>query len=162
MEMFLESLPVLVNFTALVTLLFLALRKPAAAFMANRSAQIGQQMVEAQAMSTDAERELNKWQTNWRSLEVNAKKMQDDAKSTLEKLRLNSAARAKVEAERIEREANLVGQSELNKAKLQLQREVAIRSVDLVEEYLGSHIGDEDRHRLVADYTKVVGNGHAG
>lgn len=159
MEMFIEGLPVLVNFIAMVGILVWATRKPAGAFLVKRSHHIEAELLEAESLSSEARTALSRWEMNWKNIEAHSKSMFDDAKGTIERFRASSLSKTKHEAERLKHEAVLVSKSEMLKAKQELQRELAKRSLTLVQQYLGSHLNEEDRHRLVTDYVEIVGNG---
>jgi F-type H+-transporting ATPase subunit b len=154
-------LPVLVNFIALVAILVWATRKPAAHFLITRSDTIAASISEAERMASEASRELSKWETSWRSCEAHSKTMFDEAKVQLQKFRESALSRARNEAVRIRKEGELVGQSERVKAKATLEREIVEKSIFFAGQYLGTHLREDDRHKLVSDYVEIVGNGKA-
>ncbi len=71
-------------------------------------------------------------------------------------------AHARVEAERIQSEARLVGQSEAAKSEQRLRRELIHSSVSMAKNYLATHLEDKDKSHLVTEYLETVRNGHAG
>lgn len=154
-------IPVLVNFSLLVTILWWALRKPAKQFLISRSDRIAASIAEAQTLATDASRELKKWEASWTSGEVYSKTMFDEAKVQLAKQHEGAIVRAKNEAVRISKEGELVGHSEGVKAKAMLEREIIEKSVFFAGQYLEGHLREDDRHKLVSDYVEAVGNGKA-
>lgn len=151
----------IVNFLAVVAILYFAGRKPFMAFLDTRSTTVGNSIVDAEIASKKAGEELAQWKSSWASSEAHAKAQKEEAAAAMARLKDTVLASAKVEATRIGKESSLVGQSEVTRARVSLQREVAEKSVKLAEAYLSSHLGEKDQQKLVSEYVEIVGNGRA-
>lgn len=161
MEHLNEILPVVVNFLAVVGVLFFATRKSAAAFLVTRREQVGGQILEAEKLWKEADADLRHWEGEWKSSEAHAKQLLDEARASSEHLKKTSLEKAATEASRIQREGELLGQTELARAKRSLQREVAERSIRAASQYLSGHVAEEDRSKLLNEYVEIVGHGSA-
>ena len=154
-------LPILFNFACLVLILWYAGRKPVTQMLQTRSLSVETAIAEADKMALEAGAILNRWESSWKACEAHAKKLMEDGKETMHRLRETTLQRSRLEAERIHKDGKLMGQSEILKTKRVLQEDLAHRSVFLATRYLTDHIPDEDKHRLVTDYVEsvVVGSG---
>jgi F0F1-type ATP synthase membrane subunit b/b' len=162
MEMFKESLPVLVNFAVVVAVMYFATRKAASQFLVTRSQTIGNQIAEGEKASAEAAVLLNEWEAKWKTSEAYAKQMFDEAKSTIERVRLSTVEKAKAESERVRREARLGADTEARRAMRLLEQEMSEKSLNLAQNFLNKNITDDDRKTLVTEYVEIVGNGHSG
>lgn len=149
------------NFALVVVVLYFAARKPFAAFLAQRSANVASQIAEGEQLSSEAEKSLALWESNWRSLEAHAKQLAEDARAAMTKVRETTLANARREAERIRHDGQLVGQSEALRARDGLGRELAERSVLAAGQYLKGHLADDDQRKLVYEYVEKLTNGKA-
>ena len=149
-------IPAIVNFLAVVFILWYFGRKPLAAFLVERSETIAASIREAEKQSAEAEKVLGEWQRNWESSEAHAKTQLEEAKVALVRYRETALVSAKSEAERVKKESRLVGQSEISKAKAQLQKEVVEKSVQMAQAYLAGHLSDKDKQNLVTEYVEIV------
>ncbi len=155
-------LPVIFNFALVLAILYFSCRKAFTAFLVNRSKDIGTQIQDAEKLYTESHVLLTKSEADSQASEAHAKRLLDDAKVTLGRVRTTSLERAKHEADRVTKEASMVGKTELARARMTLQKELAEKSLNAAENYLTSHMNEEDRHGLVNNYVETVGNGHAG
>jgi len=156
-----ELAPAIVNFSAVVFILWYFGRKPTMTFLATRSDTVANTIREAEAQYRESEKSLKEWQRNRDASEAHAKTQFEEAKAAMVRQRESALAAAKTEAERVKRESRLVGQSELAKAKELLQREVVLKSVQVAQGYLAGHLSDKDRQKLVSEYVEILGNGTA-
>ncbi len=147
------------NFLVVVFILWYFGRGPIGEFLVTRSKTVESAIGDAEAASRSASAELVEWKKSWESSEAHVKAQLDEAKVAMERLRETTLKAAKVEADRIRKESELVGKSEVMKAKESLRREVAEKSVKLAEAYLAGHLGDKDQQKLVSEYVEIVGNG---
>jgi F0F1-type ATP synthase membrane subunit b/b' len=162
MDIVLEALPVLFNFIVVVLILYFSLRKMSAQFLSHRSETIAASIAEGEKLSVDAAKLLNEWDSKWKQCEAYSKSMMDEAKITIERLRSNGLDKAKLESERIAREGTMVAETEMVRVKSHLQREIALRSLVLSQNYLKKHLAEDDRKRLVNEYLEKVSNGNGG
>jgi F-type H+-transporting ATPase subunit b len=156
-----EIVAPLVNFAVVVFILVKFGRQPLRDFLAARSKQIADAMREAEKESTEAKHQLAEAEKNWRASQANAQRFVEDAKSSIIRFREHALAAAKQEAERVRKEASLVETTERLRARRSLQQEVARKSVAMAGQYLQTHLGEKERHKLVTDYVEIVQNGTA-
>lgn len=152
-------LPGLVNFIAMIAVLYFAARKAMASFLVTRRQTIATTVVEAEKLSNDAEKQLSHWETQFRSCEAHGKGLLEEAKQAVTRFRQSSEERVKSELARIKKETELVGQSESARAKNILQKEVVEQSVQAAGQYLRGHLTEDDRHGIVKEYLEIVANG---
>lgn len=157
----LSILPGIVNFVAMIAVLYFAGRKGMASFLVTRRQTIGQTVVEAEKLAEESGKMLSQWETAMKSAEAHAQSLIDEAKQMIDRFRKSTEERVKTELARIKKEVELVGQSEVLKAKASLQREVVEHSVQAASQYLKTHLTDEDGRRIVTEYVEMVGNGKA-
>jgi F0F1-type ATP synthase membrane subunit b/b' len=157
-----EVIAVLFNFSIVCLIVWRAGSKPAQDLFLNRKQTIEQQLQEAQILSTKAKQELAEWQKRWQESEAIAHQQFEDAKKTVERFRQTALAHARTEAERIQSEARLVGQSEAAKSEQRVRAELIHSSVTMARNYLASHLEEKDKTHLVSEYLETVRNGHAG
>lgn len=147
------------NFSAVVFILGFFGRKPFAAFLQARSENISKEMKEAETLYAETQSLLTKSQQDHSTRESHAKKSFDETKAMFSRLHEKTVSAAKAEAERIQKEAKMMGSNEVQKAKEALQREVAEKSLEMAEEFLGKSLDPKDKHKLVAEYVELVRNG---
>lgn len=162
MDLFFDALPVLFNFAVVVAILYFSLRKMSSQFLINRSQAIATSIAEGEKLSADAAKLLGEWDSKWKQCEAYSKELMDEAKITIERLRASGLDKAKLESERIAREGKMAAETDLIRAKSNLQRDIALRSLGLSESYLNTHLAEEDRKRLVGEYMEKVSNGNGG
>lgn len=154
-----ELLPPIVNFLAVVSVFVIFGRKPFAALLASRSETIYKEMGEADKAFTEASQAFSQWEENDRDKEAHAKQELEDTKSVLTRHKEKTLSAAKNEAERIQREAKMMGTNEVTQAKESLQRELAEKSIQLAEEFLGKQLERKEKEKLVSEYVELVGSG---
>lgn len=159
MEHLNEIIPVVFNFLVMVGLLFLATRKSFAAFLVTRSEQVGGEILEADRLWKQANEELKMWEGKWKGVGAEAEKSQREAKDFSEKLSKSSIEKAQVEADRIRKEGDLVGKTELSRTQNMLRAEVAHKSIAAASQFLKDSLVEEDRRGLIKEYVEIVGNG---
>jgi len=149
------------NFLVVVGILWYYGRKPTLEFFANRRNTIESAIRGAENQYAQAESALKVWEQKWSNSQTEANQLRSDAKERAEIFRKRTLESANLEAERIEKDAQLLGKGEVLRAKRTLQREVAERSIRMAEKFLEGHLDERDRHKLVADYMEIVGHGQA-
>jgi F-type H+-transporting ATPase subunit b len=149
----------IVNFLAVVFILVYFGRKPFSEFLSARSEGIRASMGEAENLSKDAFALRDKWKASWAEKDDYIKQQWEEAKAALKNQRDRELVSAKVEAERIGKDADLMGAGEISKAKKRLQNELIQNSIDTAQEYLGKSLSAKDREKLVSEYVDLVGHG---
>ena len=102
---------------------------------------------------------MHKWKMHWDGRESLMRQQLEAARVSTKAFGEKSLAVAKKEAERIENDAEMMGASEIERAKLQLQQELARQSVTMAANFLDKGLTEKDRHKLVLEYVDLVGNG---
>ncbi len=151
----------IVNFSVVAFVLIYFGRKPLAQMLAARSTSLATEIRGAEADEKEASAQLAQWEAKWNGSAAEAKQAQVDAQTRIASLKETTLATAKKQAERIVKEANAVGQVEATKGRETLQREIVRKSVSMAKDFLGAHVGDKDRHQLVAEYVELVNDGSA-
>lgn len=156
-----EIIAPILNFAVVIGILWYFGRKPFAAFLEARSSNIEKAISEAETEAVGADTVMKEWAGKWNGSKVHAKELMDETKKRMELFREKTIKMAGVEAERIKRDAKVVGQSEIAKARVALQKRIAIDSIDLAKEYVNQHLSEKDRQKLVTEYVEILGNGAA-
>jgi F0F1-type ATP synthase membrane subunit b/b' len=146
----------IVNFGAVVGILYFGARKPFVQMLQDRSETVKKSMDEATALSSEAQSSLSKWEHNWRERENSIRQQIADAQAALKVQKEKTIASAKHEAERIQRDAELMGASEVTRAKRTLQEELVEKSVNMAANYLGKSLSAKDKQKLVVEYVDMV------
>ncbi len=154
-----ETLAPILNFIVVVSVFFFGGRKLFLAMLKSRSESVQKEMGEAEAAYSEASKFFNESESNSRNREANAKRELDEAQSSLARLKERTLAAAKTEAERIQREAKMMGSNEVDQAKELLQRELALKSIELTESFFGKQFDAKEKAKLVNEYVELVGNG---
>ncbi|TYT74600.1 ATP synthase F0 subunit B [Desulfobotulus mexicanus] len=144
------------NFTALVLILFFLLRKPVARFLNGRIDGIEKQLADLEERRLAAEQELAEYR---RQLE----NMEDEAKSILEQYRKQGEAakerileEAKASAEKMREQARRNIEHEFVRVRAGLQAEVMEKALERAEALIQEKISPEDHARLTEEYLKKV------
>ncbi len=146
-----------VNFSILVGFLIYYARKPLMDFLFNRSKDIASAIERAEKMREEAEQKYNEYQKKIDTLDDEVARIVADFETDGEREKERIIERAKLEAEKIKKQVELTADSELQKAKFELQNEVGELAVKLAEELLGKNIGPQDQKKLIKDYLSKIG-----
>lgn len=149
----------IVNFLAVVGILVYFGRKPFNDFLKARSEGIRVGMAEAEALSKDSFALRDKWRASWSGKDAYINQQHEEAKVALKNQRERELATAKVEAERIEKDSELMGAGEVAKAKRKLQDEIIHSSIGGAQKYFGEGLSAKDREKLVSEYVDLVNHG---
>jgi len=156
-----ESLPQIINFTAMLVFLGAFGRKPVKTFLSARSEEIKKQIDEAEQESKVASKAYTEAKANASHKEAHAHQLKEDAKSALERHRVKTLEAAKKESIRIIKDGEALGQGELLRKKEALQKEICERSVMLAKKYFSDQLEAKDKDKLVAEYVNLVEHGKA-
>lgn len=142
----------------MVLILGFALRKPLAEFLVSRSDALSKEIREAEAEAKKSAADLAHWEGKMQASKEEVAQHEADVRAQLEKQKAESATWTASEIERIGKESELVAESEKNRAKAGIQREVAHRSLAAARAYIEGHVSEKDRKQLVNEYLEIVGN----
>jgi F-type H+-transporting ATPase subunit b len=146
----------LMNFTLLVIVLFLLLRKPVSQAMNNRIKQIEDQFSELEAKKNEAEKELAEYNKKFLQLEQEAEKIIAEYVKQGNEAKQRILQEAETATHKLEEQARKNLEHEFEKAKLKLREEVLEQALDKAEKIIKNKITTEDQKRLVDEYLDKV------
>jgi len=149
------------NFALVLFIFWYFGRRPIASFLLDRSEIVATALKDAEEQSKSAGALLELWTKNWRASESHAKQQFEEAKAAVVRIRESTLASAHAEAERVRRETELVGKTEVSRIKKHLRQELVERSVRMARAYLEGNLTEKDKHKLVAEYVERVSDGPA-
>jgi len=144
------------NFLVVVLVLFFVLRKPLPAMLANRRKAIKEELEHLEAQKEEAQAQLDEAAARLKTIEAEKEKILQDfvAQGETEKARI--LAEADAAAARIKEQTRMSIDYEVEKARSELQEEVAEASATKALDLLKSKITPADRDRLVDEYLNKV------
>ncbi len=144
------------NFIALVAVLFFILRKPLSRYLQSRITGIEEQLKDLEIRKKEAEKDLVEYNEKLSRLDIQAEKIVKDyieqGKEAGEKI----LEEAKAAAKKLEDQARRNIEHEFDKAKGALQKEILEKSFAKAEEMIKTGIMSEDQERLVDEYLDKV------
>lgn len=145
------------NLALVIGVLVWVARKPLAAFYANRSATIREQLAEAQKARSEAETKLAEVEARMSRLddELRAMKEAAEREGRQEFERLTAAAER--DAQKAIDRARQEIEGMTRAAEIELKTHAAELAVQLAEERIRQEIGPEDRRRLFARFVTKIG-----
>ena len=146
----------IMNFTALVLILFFILRKPVANFFTDRVRLIKEQLQDLERQKEEAEKKLAEYNEKLATLDSEAEKIIQQYQQQGEEARDNILKQAELVAAKMEKQARRTIESEFAQAKLKLETELFDSAVEKAEERMKSLITDDDHDRLVKEYLDKV------
>lgn len=146
----------IVAFVLLLVVLGRFVKKPLAAFLSSRQAEVQNAIEQAARKKGEAEALLAEWQKKVDSLNQEVQDLHERirAEGTAEQEKIVS--RAKEEGERIRQQAGIIAEQELTKARAALKKEMVDLSVELAEKLLKEAIQPQDQERLIREYIGKV------
>ncbi|MBW2617876.1 MAG: ATP synthase F0 subunit B [Deltaproteobacteria bacterium] len=147
-----------INFGILAAVMVILLRKPMGRMLANRNQGIKEDLENLEKRKEEAARSLEENLARLKSIEAEKDKIIQEfvAAGNAEKEKI--LAQAEEMAARIKEQTRASIELETEKARTQLQAEIAEKSATKAFELIQAKITPEDRDRLVNDYLdKVVG-----
>lgn len=141
----------IINFAALLIILYRLLYKPLIAKMQERTAAIKKSLDEAQAARVDAARQQEENVARLRAAYAEAAGIREQAlrEAAEEQKRLVEAAR--IEAQRIVDAAKAQMVGDIRRAREELRREVSDIATSIAETLVRKSLRDDDHRRIVAD-----------
>jgi F-type H+-transporting ATPase subunit b len=146
----------IVSFTLLVMLLGYVLKKPLRSFLMKRREEIKSSLEQAAQKEEKAGIDFGEWEAKMQALTKEIGELHERISQEGETERQRMTARAMDESERIKKQAQLVGQQEIKKARATLRKEVVGLSIELAETILRETTQLQDQERLVKDYIEKV------
>lgn len=144
------------NFTLLVIIGFLLLKKPAAQFFSSRKKNIADEINELEQKKAQAQKELASYQAKFKNLDQESKEIVDNYIKQGEEAKARIIAEAKAQAEKLEEMAKNTIEQEFKSAKASLQLEISEMAMERAEEIIKTSISAEDQDKLVDQYLEKV------
>ena len=145
------------NFTALVVILVLALKKPIANGLKGRRQGIQQQFDELEARKSEAEQTYKEYEGRLAKLDGEVKSIIEAAVAQGESEKVRIIEDANRAADDIKRQAENAVQHEIAEAKKNLKDDVAEQAAKMAEELIKKNLNDADQVTLINDYLEKVG-----
>jgi F-type H+-transporting ATPase subunit b len=146
----------IIGFVLLIVLLGRLVKKPLASFLSQRQEEVRNAMEQAARKKEEAEALLSEWQRKVDSLNQEVKDLHQRIREEGEAEQKKIVSRAKEEGERIRRQAGVVAEQEVTKARAALKGEMVDLSVALAEKLLKEVIKPQDQERLIQEYIGKV------
>ncbi len=146
----------IIGFVLLIVLLGRLVKKPLASFLSQRQEEVRNAMEQAARKKEEAEALLSEWQRKVDSLNQEVKDLHQRIREEGEAEQKKIVSRAKEEGERIRRQAGVVAEQEVTKARAALKGEMVDLSVALAEKLLKEAIKPQDQERLIQEYIGKV------
>jgi F-type H+-transporting ATPase subunit b len=142
----------ILNFLILAFLLFKFLKDPVKNFFKERAQMFQKQIEEAEGASVEAEREFKELENRFELLDEEIQQLRQVITEQGERERDKIISDAKQTAEYMLEKAKIEADRVMREAIMKLRREVTNEAVRLAEESIKKEIGKKDQERLVDEY----------
>jgi F-type H+-transporting ATPase subunit b len=146
----------IISLVLLIVLLGRFVKKPLAAFLSGRQAEVQNAIEQSARKKEEAEALLAEWQRKVDSLSQEIRELHGRIRAEGEAEQKKIVSRAKEEGERIRQQAGVIADQELTKARAALKKEMVDLSVELAEKLLKEAIRPQDQERLIREYIGKV------
>ena len=137
------------NLLILLSVLFFLLRKPLKEFLLARSKNIAQSIEEGAREKHQEEAKLLNYEKKLNNIESEMNALVDSLKKEGELLQARILEDAKINSQRIEETARLMGSQEVLKAKEKLKEEAVRLSSEWAEKFIRENLKNEDREKMM-------------
>jgi F0F1-type ATP synthase membrane subunit b/b' len=145
-------LALIINFTILFGGLFLLGRKGLRDGLDKRRRKIIQGLEDAAKMHAEATEQLQSYEQRLRDVEADVERLKREMREAAEAERAHILAEAKARRERMERDAKLLIQQELDAAHEQLRNDTVRGAIESATTLLRQRVTPEDQSRLEKEY----------
>jgi len=145
------------NFTGLVIILVMALKKPLTNALHDRRHSIVRQFEELDIQKAEAEKKYKEYEAKIATLDAEVKSIIEAALAQGESEKKRIIEEANRAAGDIKRKAEMAVQYEVALATRRLRAEVADQAVQMAEEIISRNLLESDQIRLVENYLEKVG-----
>jgi F-type H+-transporting ATPase subunit b len=149
-----------VNFLVFAAILIKLVAKPAKAFFAQRTSDIGESFEELEAKKAEAEAALKAAETRLAEVGAEREKLMEQFQAEGEAEKAKIIEKAQMVAVRIKEMAAHSIDQEFKKASLELKKEVAEQATQMAEELIKKEITFADQTKLVEEYLQKVVEKH--
>jgi F-type H+-transporting ATPase subunit b len=146
----------IISFVLLIVLLSRFVKKPLAAFLSGRQAEVQNAIEQSARKKEEAEALLSEWQRKVDSLGREIQDLHQRIRAEGEAEQKKIVSRAQEEGERIRQQAGVIAEQELTKVRAALKKEMVDLSVELAEKLLKEAIQPQDQERLIQEYIGKV------
>ena len=148
-----------VNFALVFAIVYKLFGKKAKEFFSSRTESIKKELTTIEKRKEEAEKNLREVEKKIANLELERKKILEQAEEEGRKIKEMIIAKAKEEAELIKKQAQAKISQELKEELDNIRIELADKIIQSAEKLLLSRLGDKDQQKLIDKYlTKVVLN----
>ncbi|MDY6823392.1 MAG: hypothetical protein SWH68_06280 [Thermodesulfobacteriota bacterium] len=145
-----------INFTVLVVVLFLLLRKPVAQGLNNRIKSIKEELEDLESKKEVARKQLDDYNARLAALDEEADKIIADYKQQGEAAKAKILENAEAAAEKIEEQAKRNIENEFEAARQRLKEDIFEKAIAKAESLVKEKITSDDQDRLVDEYLDKV------
>jgi F-type H+-transporting ATPase subunit b len=147
----------IISFVLLVILLARFLKKPIHSFLGQRQEAIKNSLEQAARKETDSQTQLEEWERKISLLRQEIADLHQRISQEGEAERKRIIERALEEGERIRKQAQVVAEQEVKKARTALRKEMVDLSLELAEKILQEATQPKDQERLVKEFIGKMG-----
>jgi F-type H+-transporting ATPase subunit b len=141
-----------VSFVLLVILLAYVLKKPVRVFLMKRQEDIKNYLDQSAKKAEESRKNSESWERKLNSLSQEIAELHQKISQEGEVERQRIIEKALEEGDRIRKQAQLVAEQEVKKARSALRKEMVDLSVELAEKLLKESTQPQDQERLVREY----------
>ena len=142
----------IISFILLAFFLAKILRKPLSAFLAKRKEEVRNSLDQARKKEMEAQRLLGDWEKKIEFMSREITDLHQSIQKEGEFERQKIIDRAQEEGERIRKQAQIIAEQEVKKARASLKKEMVDLSLEMAENLLKKTIQRVDQERLVKEY----------
>ena len=147
----------IISFILLATLLIRFLKKPVLSFLGQRQEQIKNSLERAARKETESQTQLEVWERKISVLSQEISDLHQRISREGETERKRIIEHALEEGDRIRKQALIVAEQEVKKARAALKREMVDLSLELAEKLLQEATHSQDQERLVKEFIGKMG-----
>jgi len=144
------------NFAILVAVLFKFLKEPISNALKGRTEEIQKTFSDLEEKKREAELRYAEYEKKLSQIDKEAERILKTFIKQGEVEKEKIIKQAKESAERIKAQAGLYVQHELDKAKKELQKEIADLAVQMAEDIIRKNLNEQDHHKLISEYLEKV------
>ncbi len=142
----------IVAFILLIIFLAKVLRKPLGNFLVKRKENIQNSLEQAKKRQREAERLLAEWEKKLDAMDEEIAALHRNIQQEGETERERMILRSQEEGDRIRKQAQVIAEQEVKKARACLKKETVDLTVELSEKLLEKAVQPEDQERLAKEY----------
>ncbi len=146
----------LISFILLILFLSYALKKPVRTLLIKRREEVKTSLEQAAQKEEVRKKDFQQWEAKINSLSQQIQELHQTISREGETERLKIIERAREESERIKKQAQIVADQEVKRARFALKKDMVDLAVELAEKLLRETAQPADQERLVKEYIGKV------